>query len=71
MKLIQLIITVALAIFLAVATARVCVRRWEGNLTKLSVIGCILATISIAGSILFHGLGMHNIQTIFLFCVFL
>ena len=71
MKLVQIAITFALYIFLAVATARICTKRWEGNTTKLTTVGVILAIICAAGSIFLHGLGMHNIKTVLLFCVFL
>ena len=71
MKLIQIAITFALFIFLANATARICTKRWEGNTKKLATTATILAIICAAGSVFLHGLGMHNIQTMLLFCVFL
>ena len=71
MKLIQILITFALFIFLAVVTAKFATKRWEGNTSKLTTVGVILAIISAAGSVFIHGLGMHNIKTVILFCVFL
>lgn len=71
MKLLQAIITLSLSVVLAFYTAKISVARWEGSLAKVSIAGCVLSALATTGSILIEGLGMHNIQTILLCCVFL
>ena len=71
MHTVQFAVTIATAVLAAIFTAKICISRWEGNYTKLCVIGGVLSAIAAVGSVFLHGLGMKNIQTIFLFCIFL
>lgn len=67
----QIVVTLSIAIIASCLTARISVARWPGRRVKVSIIGCAATLLATFASILFHGLGMRNIQTIFLACVFL
>lgn len=71
MKLIQLLVTLAISVLTAVFTAKISTSRWEGSFLKFSIVGSILSALATFGSVLFDGLGMSNVQTILLCCVFL
>lgn len=71
MGMVQAFVTIAISLAASAATAKVCVSRWGGSFPKLCTVGCILSTLATICSILFHKLGMHNVQTVFLSCVFL
>lgn len=71
MTVLQAVVTIAISVIVAYATAKTCTSRWGGNFKKVCAACCIVSVFTTAGSILLHGLGMHNIQTIFLSSVFL
>lgn len=67
----QFAVTLILAAVAALFTAKLCTARWEGRRVKTSIVACILTVLATTASMLFHGLGMHNIKTLFLSCVML
>lgn len=67
----QLAVVVLIAITASLLTAKASVKRWEGKQLTLSIVGCVFTVLATVGSVLLHGLGMRNVQTIFLACVFL
>lgn len=53
------------------ATAKICTVKWGGSFKRTGILSCIACAVVTAISIFLHKVGMQNIQTIFLFCVFL
>ena len=70
MRLIQFVVTIVISILTAVFTAKLCTSRWEGKFIKTCIAGCVLSVLTTVISVVFNGLGMLNVQAIFLFCVF-
>ena len=59
------------AVVFSLATAKICAVKWHGSFKKTGILSCIGCVIATAVSVLLHKIGMRNIQTILLFCVFL
>jgi hypothetical protein len=59
------------SILSALATAKICTVKWGGSFKKAGILSCIACAIIAASSVFLHTVGLRNIQTIFLFCVFL
>lgn len=71
MNQIQFIVTLVISILASAATSKACATRWNGNFGKICTVGCLLTALATIYSMLLHGLGIYNVQTIFLCCTFM